>query len=362
MTTQEHMFKNTKDEILSLLQEINRPGIDNVIQYLQKSTFFTERCNSHHKFRGGLAVHSLGVYQEMKKLDLSLPEDSMRIVALLHDLCKAHLRAYNKIGKGHHGLRSALLLKTLGLTFHTGEYDAIKNHMHRIKDIPKSKTYSPSEMLRHYMCACDHRDSATYPKGFDSYTPDEKKDRWYKIDTLLYSTKRPGIEIVIDHLHRKNCKNKHDIFYNAPASVKYHNNTYGGLAKHSFDVFLEAKSIYENLANSGKELSFSMDSIILCSLLHDVCKMDEYVMNDKAHPEHTKQYNHGNPHGLKSDRCLRRWHLELTDEERKAIIWHMGEHAQDAMAQYSTSYDAVATGSKLVRIIHEADSRAARFQ
>ena len=210
------------------------------------------------------------------------------------------------------------------------------------------------------MCACDHRDSATYPEGFDSYTSDEKKHRWYKIDTLLYSTHRSGIEIVIDHLHRKNCLNKHDVFYNAPASVKYHNNTYGGLAQHSVEVYQEAKAMYEKFVKAGETLSFGMNSVILCSLLHDVCKMDEYVMNDKARPEHTKQYNHGNPHGMKSDRCLRRWHLELNDEERKAIIWHMGDYAKDAMAEYNTTYKAVAACSKLVELIHNADSIAAK--
>ena len=359
--TQEEIVQKAKEEILSLLKGVDRVGMDKVIWYLNESTYFRAWGGSkHHGFSGGLAVHSLGVYKEMKKLNLSLPEDSMRIVALLHDICKAHLRSYDEIGKGHHGLRSALLLKALGLKFNTGEYDAIKNHMHRMKDVPKTKTYNPSDMLRHYMHSCDHRDSATYPEGFDSYTPDEKKHRWYSIDTLLYSTKRPGIEIVIDHLHGKDCRNKHDKFYNAPASVKYHNNTYGGLAQHSLDVYREAKSMYENLVKSGEKLSFGMDSIILCSLLHDVCKMDEYVMNEKGHPEHTKHYHGGNPHGLKSDRCLRRWHLELTDEERKAIIWHMGDHADDAMAEYNTTYKAVAASSNLVELIHNADSIAAK--
>ena len=366
--TQEEIVKSSKEEILSLLRGVNRRGIDKVIWYLNKSTFFKEYCNSHHKFRGGLAVHSLGVYKEMKKLNTSLPEDSIRIVALLHDICKSHHPHYDHIGvtyengkrHKHHGLRSALLLEKFGLKFHTGEYYAIEKHMHRIKDIPSSKTYDLRDMLRHYMHSCDHRDSATYPKGIDSYTPDEKKHRWYNIDTLLYSTHRPGVEIVIDHLHRKNCLNKHDIFYNAPASVKYHNNTYGGLAQHSLDVYREAKSMYENLVKSENKLSFGMDSIILCSLLHDVCKMDEYVMNDKARPEHTKLYNHDNPHGMKSDRLLRRWHLNLNDEERQAIIWHMGDHAKDATAEHNTTYKAVAASLKLVELIHNADSFAAK--
>jgi len=57
---------------------------------------------------------------------------------------------------------------------------------------------------------------------------------------------------------------------------------------------------------------------------------------------------------------LRRWHLELTDEERKAIIWHMGNHAEDAKAEYSTTYDDIASESELIRIIHDADSMAAK--
>ena len=368
MLTQTELIEQTKDEILTLLREINRPGIDKVIWYLNESTFFKEYCNSHHTFKGGLAVHSLGVYREIKKLNTSLPEDSIRIVALLHDICKSRHPLYNHIGvtyengrhHKHHGLRSALLLEELGLEYHSGEEDAIKDHMHRIKVIPSSKTYDQCNMLRHYMHSCDHRDSATYPDGFDSYTPDEKKHRWYSIDALLYSTHRPGIEIVIDHLHRKNCLNKHDIFYNAPASVKYHNNTYGGLAQHSLDVYREAKAMYDNLVKSGEELSFGMDSIILCSLLHDVCKMDEYTINKSGKSVHTKHYNGGNPHGMKSDRCLRRWHLSLNDEEHKAIIWHMGDYAKDAMAEYNTTYKAVAASSKLVELIHNADSMAAK--
>ena len=173
--TQEETVQNAKEEILSLLKEVDRPGIDKVIWYLNESTYFCSFFGSHHNFSGGLAVHSLGVYQEMKKLGLSLPEDSMRIVALLHDICKAHLRDYDHIGKGRHGYRSVKLLEALGLKFHTGEYYSIEKHMHRITDTPSSKTYDQRDMLRHYMHSCDHRDSATYPEGFDSYTPDENK-------------------------------------------------------------------------------------------------------------------------------------------------------------------------------------------
>jgi len=181
-----------------------------------------------------------------------------------------------------------------------------------------------------------------------------------EILALLYATHRPGIEIVIDHLHQKDSMGRNDMFFRAPASVSYHNNSIGGLAKHSWEVYQEAKAMYENLVKSDEKLSFGMDSIILCSLLHDVCKMDEYVINRSGKAEHTKHYNGGNPHGMKSERLLRRWHLELNDEERKAIIWHMGDYAKDAIAEYNTTYKAVAANSRLVELIHNADSIAAK--
>ena len=126
-------------------------------------------------------MHSLGVYKEFEKLDSGLPEDSIRVVSLLHDLCKSTHPAYDHIGKGRHGYRSVQLLKALKLKFNIGEYYAIEKHIHRIKDIPSSKTYDRRDMLRHYMHACDHRDSATYPEGFDNYTPDGNKPSWYKL-------------------------------------------------------------------------------------------------------------------------------------------------------------------------------------
>ena len=175
-----------------------------------------------------------------------------------------------------------------------------------------------------------------------------------EIDNLLLSTHRPGIETVIAHLHQGN-----DAFYRVPASTKFHDNFSGGLVKHSMDVYLEAKVAYEKLVTSGIQPSFGMDSVILCSLLHDVCKIDEYEIVD-GKSKHTTQYRPGGAHGLKSERLLRGWHLDLTADERRAIIWHMGAYANDAREHFSTTYRPVASASLLVKIIHEADHHAAK--
>ena len=63
-----------------------------------------------------------------------------------------------------------------------------------------------------------------------------------EILALLYATHRLGIEIVIDHLHQKDSMGRNDMFFRAPASVSYHNNSIGGLAKHSWEVYQEAHS------------------------------------------------------------------------------------------------------------------------
>lgn len=216
MMTQDELVNQTRNEILALLQEINRPGIENVIRYLQDSTFFRARCNSHHQFRGGLAVHSLGVYKEFEKLDSGLPEDSIRIVALLHDICKSRHSLYDHIGityrngkpHKHHGLRSALLLEELGLVFHIGEYYAIEKHMHRIKHTPTKDQYGIRDSIRHYLHQSDHRDAETFPKGFDSYTAHRSSK--YLVDSYIYSTCKKGKEVLIDELH-----NRHSEFYTA---------------------------------------------------------------------------------------------------------------------------------------------------
>lgn len=89
--------KDDKQDILQLLKSTNRPNIDSLINYLQKdSDFFTAPASTryHGSYKGGLAVHSLNVYYELKYLaeyyQIEIPEDTIIIVGLLHDLCKVN--------------------------------------------------------------------------------------------------------------------------------------------------------------------------------------------------------------------------------------------------------------------------------
>jgi hypothetical protein len=65
-------------------------------QWLQTTDFFTApaSASNHSNFEGGLAYHSLKVYEAMTanifQLDPHYSPDSVKVVALLHDICKIH--------------------------------------------------------------------------------------------------------------------------------------------------------------------------------------------------------------------------------------------------------------------------------
>ena len=79
-----------KEEFIRLLQEIPREGMDKLIEFLKVSDFFEAPASTrfHGAFRGGLLAHSMKVYEILKT---KTPDsDSVRIIALLHDICKAN--------------------------------------------------------------------------------------------------------------------------------------------------------------------------------------------------------------------------------------------------------------------------------
>lgn len=83
-----------EEEIRNLLRSTNRPGIENLINFLQKNAFFVAPAsiNHHLNYTGGLAEHSLNVYKQFKRLrneyKLDIPEENMIISGILHDVCK----------------------------------------------------------------------------------------------------------------------------------------------------------------------------------------------------------------------------------------------------------------------------------
>ena len=87
-----------KERFLKICREkINRPGLENLIEWLEKSDFFSAPASSkfHGNYIGGLCEHSLNVYDvalhlKEKYMPEGIQDESIAIAALFHDLCKVH--------------------------------------------------------------------------------------------------------------------------------------------------------------------------------------------------------------------------------------------------------------------------------
>ena len=89
-----------KDEFLRAFATITRPGADRLLVYLEECGFFEDPASARHHLNipGGLCQHSLNVYRRLSWLceaemvrnpNFHPNVESIAIVSLLHDLCKA---------------------------------------------------------------------------------------------------------------------------------------------------------------------------------------------------------------------------------------------------------------------------------
>lgn len=123
-------------------------------------------------------------------------------------------------------------------------------------------------------------------------------------------------------------------FFTAPASTRFHGAFEGGLLEHSLNVY-RCLSDYlerERVKNVYK-ISCSDESIAICALLHDLCKVNCYVKGTRNKKDKngvwqtvpTFEYADDMPygHGEKSVYIISGF-MRLTREEAFAIRYHMG--------------------------------------
>ncbi len=71
---------------------VHRQGVDNLLDRLKGSDYYMAPCSTQHHLscEGGLATHTINVYEELVSLlpDTGIPEESITIAAMGHDLCK----------------------------------------------------------------------------------------------------------------------------------------------------------------------------------------------------------------------------------------------------------------------------------
>jgi hypothetical protein len=148
-----------------------------------------------------------------------------------------------------------------------------------------------------------------------------------KFKTAYAYITREGADKLLKHLEDNG-------FFEAPASTKYHGSYPGGLAEHSNHVFSRLLKLIQD-ENTSPEMTpqYSLETLAIVALLHDVCKMDAYKIEKKNQKQpdgqwkEVDQYTYTNAfpvgHGEKSCIQILRY-MPLTDEEIMAIRWHMG--------------------------------------
>lgn len=173
---------------------------------------------------------------------------------------------------------------------------------------------------------------------------------WSEVD-------REGVKELIEWLDTTD-------FYTAPSSTKYHLAREGGLLEHSLNVFncLDAQNPkMEELYN------ISYESIIICTLGHDLCKINFYgqemrnvkedgVWVQKPYYTVNDQFPYG--HGEKSALLVNK-HIKLKPSEFMAIRWHMGGFTP-GIQDYSLS-QAMSEAFRqypLALLLHMADMEA----
>ena len=153
-----------KEEFLKIFTgNITRDGADKLLDFLEnKSDFFTAPASTryHNAFEGGLLRHSLNVYHCLcaylerervkQEYHLAASPETVAIVALLHDVCKADIykrsvkKRKNKLGQWEdcegykvsykdfpmgHGEKSLVVILLSGLELYDDEMLAIRWHM-----------------------------------------------------------------------------------------------------------------------------------------------------------------------------------------------------------------------------------------
>lgn len=116
-------MNDTREQIIGILRATERPGVEAVISYLDSSSYFKRGCYGHHKEHGGLATHSLEVYEYVAAHAGGIPSESVAVASLLHDLGKTRKRD----GRGH-GRRSLDILDECGFALTESERIAIGRH------------------------------------------------------------------------------------------------------------------------------------------------------------------------------------------------------------------------------------------
>lgn len=156
----------------------------------------------------------------------------------------------------------------------------------------------------------------------------ENKNRFMEI----YKThiKREGADRLLTYLEKSD-------FFTAPSSTRFHCSYEGGLCEHSLNVYDCLKDyLSRDFVRNRYNLNPSEEKIAIVALLHDLCKVNTYMVSMRNKKDENGQwvqvpfyefkekFNYGS-HGGKSIFIIQEF-MKLDPEEQVAINCHMGAY------------------------------------
>ncbi len=171
-----------------------------------------------------------------------------------------------------------------------------------------------------------------------------------KIKELLLSTKRNGMPQLVEALEKGG-------YFQSPASARFHLCCERGLIMHSYSVYTLFKEMIEKF-----DIGLPNDSIIIVSLLHDVCKVGAYKKKGNSY-----FWNKEQPvgHTLLSLTRIKKF-IELTDDEEKLIKYHMGYYGSKEFNSLTGEYSLMQLTqaynlNKIAKLFYFCDDMSAQF-
>lgn len=178
------------------------------------------------------------------------------------------------------------------------------------------------------------------------------------IEVFSTHIKRQGADKLLEYLTNSD-------FFTAPASARFHLAEEGGLCQHSLNVYKRLVKLIRDEYGDDYNRVISDETIAVCGLLHDVCKVNFYTVDYRNSKENgvwvkvpyykvDEKFPYG--HGEKSVFIISQY-LRLTPEEAMAINWHMGGFDERVKGGSYSLSEAMAK-YKLVLLMHVADLQA----
>ena len=176
------------------------------------------------------------------------------------------------------------------------------------------------------------------------------------IDIFTANISRNGADKLLEYLQDTD-------FFTAPASARFHLCEEGGLCSHSLNVYKRLVKLVRD--EFGDNSPYSDETLAICGLLHDLCKVNFYAVDYRNSKENgvwvkvpyyrvEEKFPYG--HGEKSVFIISQY-IRLTAEEAMAINWHMGGF-DDRVKGGSFALSEAMAKYKLVLLMHIADLQA----